>query len=308
MTTRRISCTAFAVALLIGTQAQAAGVSDKCEAAKNKIAGKYALCRQKAEAKAIKTGSAPDYSRCDSKQSQKWSAAESSGGGMCPTNGDQSTLQGCIASDTGVWAAALNGSAQCAPVHGLPQTAQSQCDDGTETFGACPGSPAGQDGAVRAGVPRSFRDNGDGTIMDNVTGLMWEKLADDGSIHDQDDTYNWYDAFSIKIAGLNSGSGFAGHTDWRVPNELELELLLNLQRDVDEDPKIAFAFDSACAPNCTVTTCSCTQPTRYWTSTTTKTTLGTGDTAWNVGFSDTAVESDSKASTLHCVRAVRGGS
>ena len=27
------------------------------------------------------------------------------------------------------------------------------------------------------------------------TGLMWEKLSDDGSIHDKDTTYIWDDAF-----------------------------------------------------------------------------------------------------------------
>jgi len=38
--------------------------ADKCEAAKNKEAGKSAFCRQKAEATAIKKGTAPDYTKC----------------------------------------------------------------------------------------------------------------------------------------------------------------------------------------------------------------------------------------------------
>jgi hypothetical protein len=41
---------------------------------------------------------------------------------------------------------------------------------------------------VQAGIPRSYTDNGDGTITDNVTGLMWEKLSDDASVHDQPGT------------------------------------------------------------------------------------------------------------------------
>ena len=49
------------------------------------------------------------------------------------------------------------------------------------------------------------------------TGLMWEKLSDDGSIHDRDNLYTWDDAFAVKVATLNSGS-FAGRTDRRVPN------------------------------------------------------------------------------------------
>ena len=36
-----------------------------------------------------------------------------------------------------------------------------------------------------------FVDNGDGTITDTKTGLQWEKKSDDGTIHDQDDTYTW---------------------------------------------------------------------------------------------------------------------
>lgn len=35
--------------------------------------------------------------------------------------------------------------------------------------------PVPDDGAVRAGAPMSFQDNGDGTITDLNTGLMWEK-------------------------------------------------------------------------------------------------------------------------------------
>ena len=61
-------------------------------------------------------------------------------------------------------------------------------------------------------------DNGDGTITDTKTGLMWEKLSDDGSIHDKDTAYTWANAFAVKVATLNGGGGFAGHTDWRVPN------------------------------------------------------------------------------------------
>jgi hypothetical protein len=43
-------------------------------------------------------------------------------------------------------------------------------------------------------LTRAYVDNGDGTITDSKTGLMWEKLSDDGSIHDWDATYTWADA------------------------------------------------------------------------------------------------------------------
>src|SRR5437870_9536123 len=85
----------------------------------------------------------------------------------------------------------------------------------------------GSDGAVRAGASRSFTDNGDGTITDNTTGLMWEKKSDDGSIHDWNDRYSWGmnsppymmngTMVTTFLATLNASVGFAGHTDWRIP-------------------------------------------------------------------------------------------
>ena len=44
----------------------------------------------------------------------------------------------------------------------------------------------GSDGDVQAGLALSYTDNGDGTITDNNTGLMWEKKDDSGGIHDMD--------------------------------------------------------------------------------------------------------------------------
>jgi hypothetical protein len=49
----------------------------------------------------------------------------------------------------------------------------------------------GSDGDLQKGTARSYTDNGDGTITDNVTGLMWEKKSDDGGIHDKDNMYTW---------------------------------------------------------------------------------------------------------------------
>lgn len=119
---KRIGWVAIALCVLAVAQARALTDAEKCEAAKNKIAGKYAFCRQKAEAKAIKTGSTPDYSKCDSKYATKWLNADTSGGGMCPTSGDQTTMQSCITAHTAKVAAALNGGT-CAN-GGLPASGQ----------------------------------------------------------------------------------------------------------------------------------------------------------------------------------------
>jgi hypothetical protein len=188
----------------------------------------------------------------------------------------------------------------CSTGGGLPETGQTQCDQGAGTLGACPGSPAGQDANVGAGTPFNYTDNGDGTITDNVTGLMWEKLSDDGGIHDWANSYTWADAFNVKIGALNAGSGFAGHTDWRLPNRRELESLVDAGR---MSPSIDPVFNSGCAANCTVLTCSCTNSFAYWSSTTYQSNpVG----AWFVDFSDGRVAFDGK-STPYNVRAVRGG-
>lgn len=289
--------------LLIFTAVRTQALTDaeKCEAAKNKIAGKYAFCRQKAEAKGIKSGSAPDYSQCDAKFGLKWGVAESNGGGMCPTNGDELPMQMCVTAHTERVAAALSGGTCQAGA--LPETGQTQCDQGDGTLGLCPGSPAAQDGALQPGVARAgtFVDNGDGTILDTVTGLMWEKLSDDGSIHDKDDPYQWSDAFTTKVAALNSGGGFAGHTDWRLPTVTEQLTIVNYGKTTF--PALYDEFSNGCVPGCTVTTCSCESGFEQWSSTTSHR-LPTA--AWALGPNSGESRIYFKAD-LRRVRAARGG-
>jgi hypothetical protein len=78
----------IAATLALASAAFGADAAEKCEASKLKLAGKYAFCRAKADSKAVKTASAPDYSKCDAKLSAGWAAAEMTGAGDCPTSGD----------------------------------------------------------------------------------------------------------------------------------------------------------------------------------------------------------------------------
>jgi len=79
---------------------------------------------------------------------------------------------------------------------------------------------AGDDGALQIGnawpSPR-FKDNSDGTITDNLTGLMWEK--DPGT----DTSFFWADALA-HVASLTTG----GYSDWRLANADEFESLISL--------------------------------------------------------------------------------
>lgn len=146
-----------------------------------------------------------------------------------------------------------------------------------------------------------YMDNGDGTITDLETGLMWEKKSDDESIHDKDTEYFWDDAVAVHVAGLNNAS-FAGYTDWRLPSVKELLSIIDYEQ---LDPAVNSVFHSGCVTGCTVTTCSCTRSFFYWSSTS-----GAAGpfNAWYVDFNAGLVGAIGKPSFLHKVRAVRGGS
>lgn len=156
----------------------------------------------------------------------------------------------------------------------------------------------GQDGAIQAGGTLSYTDNGDGTITDHNTKLVWEKKSFDGTIHDQNTIYLWLDAFAVHVAGLN-GTAFAGHTDWRLPNVKELQSMLHYEKF--GGPSVSLAFHTGCVPGCT--TCSCTSTSNYWSS---SSIVGDPADAWFVDFSSGTVNRDGK-NQANRVRAVRGG-
>jgi hypothetical protein len=305
--TKEIGLLATAAALLCASAAAGLSPADKCEANKVATAGKYGACRLKAESKAIKKGVAPDHGKCDAKYADKFAKAEAAAGGACPTSGDLAALQGLITQHSNDVVTALNGGGlpQCAadlalclaqPTGRRLRTAQTICYDGF--LGnplACAGS--GQDGELQKGLARSYVDNGDGTITDTQTGLMWEKQSDDGSIHDQDTTYIWGNGLGVKVATLNS-TNFAGYNDWRLPNVNELQSLIDYATVL---PAVDAAFNGGCIPTCAVTTCSCTSASFYWTST--SSTNNSSD-AWVVDFNVGGLSPESKV-TNYAVRAVR---
>ena len=129
---------------------------------------------------------------------------------------------------------------------------------------------------------------------------MWEKLSDDGGIHDQNNRYVWADATDVKVAALNA-AGYAGHSDWRLPSLVELQSIINTGYS---NPTVSPAFNTGCAPGCTVLNCSCTLSSGYWSS---STYAGFPANAWYVGFDDGGTGAGSKAADGY-VRAVRGGS
>jgi hypothetical protein len=143
---------------------------------------------------------------------------------------------------------------------GLLQTGQTACWDTAGTPIACAGT--GQDGELQRGLPRAYTDNGDGTISDETTGLMWEVKVDDGGLHDRDNLYSWDQAFAF-VQSLNSAN-YAGYDDWRLPNVNEL---LSLADYANGEHDVAPPLAGPCAPGCGPGSCSCDVQSGAWTST-----------------------------------------
>lgn len=87
---------------------------------------------------------------------------------------------------------------------------------------------AGDDGALNKGVAVSgprFTDNGNGTVTDNLTDLIWLKNANCFTSQTWSNALGSANRLSSGGCGLSDGSK-AG--DWRLPNADELESLLDL--------------------------------------------------------------------------------
>ncbi|WP_372841136.1 DUF1566 domain-containing protein [Phaeovulum sp.] len=107
----------------------------------------------------------------------------------------------------------------------IPDTMQGTCYDATRAID-CPAPGAaffGQD-AQHLGTQQSYTDNGDGTVTDNVTGLMWVQSPDlngDGII-DINDKLTLDEA----LAGAETFA-LGGYDDWRLPTITEMYSLMN---------------------------------------------------------------------------------
>lgn len=88
----------------------------------------------------------------------------------------------------------------------------------------------GQDGTYIGNQP-SYTDNGDGTVTDNVTGLMWEQ--------DMGDKITYDEAFDKA-----ESSTLAEHNDWRVPTIKEIYSLILFTGQVAGEEAISMFIDT----------------------------------------------------------------
>jgi hypothetical protein len=304
----KVSCwgvLAFMGALLIAGVSWALNPAVNCEAAKLREAAKYGYCCLKAESDAVKKGEPVDYNKCAEKFNKKWPLLEKRGQGLCPTSGEQAAMNTEIAEHCDRITVILAGDTP--PGCQLPATGQTTTYSTDKNDGIPGVVTLPDDGTIQAGAALSYVDHGDGTISDLTTGLMWEKKSDDGGLHDRHNYYYWSGIGAQETVwdwlddmNTEGGTGFAGYTDWRIPSIRELQSIVDFERSA---PCVRPVFNTDCLLNCTVTTCSCTRPFFYWSSTTY---LGSPVFAWGVNFSDGAVSTDYKYNH-HQARAVRGG-
>lgn len=114
-----------------------------------------------------------------------------------------------------------------------------------------------------------FADNGDGTVSDRATGLMWER-----SDHPAQD----WDAALTTCAAATTGS----HADWRLPNAKELQSIVDYGRAPDTSGSAA--IDPLFEATAIVNEGGATDWGYYWTSTTHVTNEGNGSYAVYLSF------------------------
>jgi len=107
------------------------------------------------------------------------------------------------------------------------RTGQTDCYDASSVV-PCAGT--GQDGEYQAGEPHPdtrFVDNTDGTVTDNLTGLIWLQNTDCFGLRVWEDALSDANSLANGACGLTDGSA-AG--DWRLPNTLEIVSLTDFSQ------------------------------------------------------------------------------
>ncbi|MCP4233984.1 MAG: DUF1566 domain-containing protein [Aestuariibacter sp.] len=147
--------------------------------------------------------------------------------------------------------------------------------------------------AIDATAPDSrYTNNNNGTVTDADTGLMWKQCSEGLSgvdcTTDSATQHTWQEALLLVDALNTSVDGFAGHTDWRLPNIKELASLV-------EEACHSPAINETLFPN--------TISSYYWSS---SAYAYNSSHAWNVSFNYGSDNGNNRVNDRY-VRLVRAG-
>jgi hypothetical protein len=324
-----LAVSVFAVPALAATPSQT------CQSNKNKEAGKYASCRQTADAKYAITGDTAALTtalaKCETRFDLKWPVLESkadSAGDPCPSTGDQDAIRSVIDEQTTNVATALAGGTlqDCPADLVVCQGDLTTCNEDVVNLdgelGACQNDLAACQGATTTTTSSTTTsttlrlvDNGDGTVTDNKTGLQWEKKDNTcPGIHCVTDTYSWSSsgsapdggAFATFLNMLNGGATGVGNCvssngttqtgGFAGHCDWRLPTVTELLTIKD------CSFGSPCIDPVLGASAPAVSP--YWSSTTV---AGSPTQVWKIFFSTTPPSKDGKILGT-VVRAVRAGS
>ncbi len=100
----------------------------------------------------------------------------------------------------------------------IPDTGQTSCYSNSRVITCSKSGQSfyGQDAQHKSDAP-SYKDNGDGTVTDLTTGLIWSKAVDKNKVS------------LIEAKKIAQRMTLAGHSDWRVPNIKELYSLIDFR-------------------------------------------------------------------------------
>ncbi len=88
-----------------------------------------------------------------------------------------------------------------------------------------------------------FKDNGDGTVTDAESNLMWKQTD---AFQELNKWINWHQANEY-ITGLNTQK-FAGYQDWRMPNLEEAESLFDEEWSIRDLDRFEIYISTAFSP------------------------------------------------------------